>query len=52
LQAKGTFIMQTIKAGGITVRDVTSDPAATAKTVLHGQRSQVTQVTVHEHPAG
>jgi len=60
----GSDVTIYISRGGITVRDVTGDPAATAKTILQGQGFQVTQVTrsgrasapagtVHaQHPAG
>ena len=60
----GSDVTIYISGGGIMVRDVTGDPAATAKRLLQGQGFQVTQVTrpgpasapagtvYAQHPAG
>jgi beta-lactam-binding protein with PASTA domain/predicted Ser/Thr protein kinase len=60
----GSDVTIYISGGGIMVRDVTGDPVATAKRLLHGQGFQVTQVTrpgpasapagtvYAQHPAG
>jgi beta-lactam-binding protein with PASTA domain len=59
----GSDVTVYISPGGITVRDVIGDPAATARRILQGQGFTVTQVTRHhasapagtvyaQHPAG